>query len=46
MSVFTENTNHGRIPHVAKLMALATHFDQLIRDGVVADYADRRGWAT
>ena len=25
---------------VSRLMALAIHFDQLIRDGVVADYAD------
>ena len=29
----------GRIPRVAKLMALAIRFDHLIRDGVVADYA-------
>jgi hypothetical protein len=30
----------GRIPRVAKLMALAVHFESLIRDGAVADYAD------
>lgn len=28
------------IPRVARLMALAIRFDQLIRDGVVADFAD------
>lgn len=30
----------GRVPRAAKLMALALRFDQLIRDGVVADQAD------
>lgn len=37
-----ENTSPvpGRIPRVAKLMALAIRFDQLIRDDVVADYAE------
>lgn len=30
----------GRVPRVAKLMALAIRFEKLIRDGVVADYAD------
>jgi hypothetical protein len=30
----------GRVPRVAKLMALAIRFDQLIRDGVVADQAE------
>jgi hypothetical protein len=29
-----------RVPRVAKLMALAIVFDQLIRDGVVADQAE------
>ena len=29
-----------RAPRVARLMALAIRFDQLIRDGVVVDYAD------
>ena len=30
----------GRVPRVAKLMALAIRFDQLIRDGEVADQAE------
>lgn len=30
----------GRIPRISRLMALAIRFDQLIRDGVVADQAD------
>lgn len=30
----------GRVPRVAKLMALAIRFEGLIRDGVVTDYAD------
>ena len=30
----------GRVPRVAKLMALALRFDQLVRDGVVTDYAE------
>ena len=30
----------GRVPRVAKLMALALRFDQLVRDRVVADYAE------
>jgi hypothetical protein len=29
-----------RIPRVSRLMALAIHFDGLIRQGVVRDYAD------
>ena len=32
--------SRGRVPRVAKLMALAIRFDQLIRDGVVADQAE------
>ncbi len=28
------------VPRIARLMALAIHFDQLIRDGAVEDYAD------
>jgi hypothetical protein len=28
------------VPRIARLMALAIHFDQLIRDGVVENYAD------
>lgn len=30
----------GRVPRVAKLMALAIRFERLIRDGVVADQAE------
>ncbi|MEQ9410228.1 MAG: hypothetical protein RIK87_21005 [Fuerstiella sp.] len=30
----------GRVPRVAKLMALAIRFEQLVADGVVADYAE------
>ena len=30
----------GRVPRVSRLMALAIRFDQLIRDGVVADQAE------
>ncbi len=30
----------GRLPRVAKLMALAIRFDQLIRDGIVVDQAE------
>jgi len=30
----------GRIPRVSRLMALAIRFDQLLRDGVVTDYAE------
>ena len=30
----------GRVPRVAKLMALAIRFDQLIRDGLVRDQAE------
>lgn len=29
-----------RVPRVARLMALAIRFEGLVRDGVVADYAD------
>ena len=35
-----ERTVPERIPRVARLMALAIHFDSLIRRGVVRDYAD------
>ena len=31
---------NGRVPRVSRLMALAIRFDQLIRDGVVADQAE------
>jgi hypothetical protein len=30
----------GRVPRVARLMALALKFEGLVRDGVVADYAE------
>ena len=30
----------GRVPRVARLMALAIRFDQMIREGVVADQAE------
>ncbi|GIW90168.1 MAG: hypothetical protein KatS3mg109_0600 [Pirellulaceae bacterium] len=30
----------GRVPRVSRLMALAIRFDGLIRDGVVANYAE------
>lgn len=30
----------GNVPRVSRLMALAIRFEQLIRDGEVADYAD------
>ena len=30
----------GRVPRVAKLMALAIRFEQLVADGVVGDYAE------
>ena len=30
----------GRVPRLARLMALAIHFDSLIRKGAVRDYAD------
>jgi hypothetical protein len=32
--------HQNRIPRVAKLMALAIHFDELIRSGVVADQTE------
>lgn len=34
------DTPPGRVPRVAKLMALAIKFEQMVRDGVVADYAE------
>ena len=34
------STSGGRVPRVSRLMALAIRFDQLIRDGAVADQAD------
>ena len=38
--VSKEDHNRGRIPRVARLLALAHRFDRLIAEGVVADYAD------
>ena len=35
-----EKSPSGRVPRISRLMALAIHFDQLIRDGVVADQAE------
>ena len=34
------NRPAGRVPRVARLMALAIHFEGLLRQGVVASYAD------
>ncbi|MEX0716599.1 MAG: hypothetical protein WD066_08430 [Planctomycetaceae bacterium] len=36
----TPDVPRGTIPRVTKLMALALRFDQLIRDGLVADQAE------
>jgi len=36
----TKPVEPGRIPRIARLMALAIHFDHLIRQGAVRDYAD------
>ena len=36
----TTSESVGRVPRVSRLMALAIRFDQLIREGVVADQAD------
>lgn len=36
----TPSAPTGVVPRVARLMALAIRFDQLIRDGVVADQAE------
>ncbi len=30
----------GRVPRISRLMALAIRFDQLVREGAVADYAE------
>ena len=30
----------GRFPHSARLMALAIHFDRLLREGTVASYSE------
>lgn len=36
----TPATSRGRVPRVARLLALAHRFERLIRDGEVRDYAD------
>ena len=36
----TASTPLGRVPRISRLMALATHFDDLLRRGEVKDYAD------
>jgi hypothetical protein len=35
-----QNVPRGKVPRISRLMALAIRFDQLIRDGVVADQAE------
>jgi hypothetical protein len=35
-----EKPTHGRVPRVARLMALAIRFDQMICEGIVADQAE------
>jgi hypothetical protein len=35
-----DNVSFGRVPRIARLMALAIRFDQLLRDGIVADQAE------
>ena len=30
----------GRVPRISKLMALALHFERLIKDGEIADYVE------
>jgi hypothetical protein len=34
------NATVGRVPRIARLLALAHRFDRLIREGVVTDYAE------
>jgi len=36
----TPPAHRGRVPRIARLMALAIRFDQLVRTGEVRDYAD------
>lgn len=36
----TQNRTVGRVPRVARFMALAIRFEQLIRDGEVSDFAE------
>ena len=41
-------TNEGTIPRISRLMALAIHFDRLIRSGAITDQAElaRLGYVT
>ena len=39
-STLTPGGEHGRIPRISRLMALAIKFQGLIKDGIVEDYAD------
>ena len=34
------SARRGRVPRISRIMALAIRLDSLVRDGVVADYAD------
>ena len=45
---YIDKSSIGRIPRISRLMALAIHFEQLIREGTVSDYADiaRLGYVT
>jgi hypothetical protein len=36
----TPQVPHGRVPRLARLMALALRFDAMVRQGSVADYAE------
>jgi len=36
----TERVDQGRIPRISRLMALAIHFDRLIREGRVSDQSE------
>ncbi len=38
----------GRVPRVSRLLALAIHFERLVKEGVVSDYAElaRLGYVT
>ena len=38
--VATDVAGEGRVPRIARLMALAIHCDQLVRDGEVADQTE------
>jgi hypothetical protein len=39
-SVVAESkTDTGRVPHIARLLALAIHFDRLLASGAVSDYS-------